>query len=137
MSFLFAATEVAQEHQVPVIGHLNYWIIIGLMMTGLFLILSKSNMVKTIIGLNFFQVSVIMFYVSMGRIDYVEDYATEDVSDDLIIRGTAPILLEKDIPKEDHANKSEQSTTHGSTETPAGAIAAAKSSQQQFDGRPL
>lgn len=50
-------------------GVFNYWLIMALMMTGLYLILSRSNMIKTIIGLNFFQVSVIMLYVSMGKIE--------------------------------------------------------------------
>ena len=68
-------------------GVYNYALIVVLMMTGLYLILSKSNMVKSIIGLNLFQVSVIMFYVSMGRVD----------------GGTAPILYEKDQQAEHHA----------------------------------
>ena len=48
------------------------------MMTGLYLILSRANMVKTVIGLNLFQAGVILFYVSMGRID----------------GGTAPIITD-------------------------------------------
>jgi multicomponent Na+:H+ antiporter subunit C len=69
-------------------GVYNYALIVVLMMTGLYLILSKSNMVKSIIGLNLFQVSVIMFYVSMGRVD----------------GGTAPILYKKDQHAEHHAS---------------------------------
>ena len=132
MSFLFAASEVAQHgHQASVQDHLNYWIIIGLMMTGLYLILSKSNMVKTIIGLNFFQVSVIMFYVSMGRIDYIEDQSTEDVVDDVIYRGTAPILLEKDIPKK---SKKKDEGEHSSLQSESSdGLANAQMSPSQVD----
>lgn len=61
-------------------GVYNYGLVIVLMMTGLYLVLSKGNMIKSIIGLNLFQVSVIMFYVSMGRIE----------------GGTAPILYPED-----------------------------------------
>lgn len=49
-------------------GAYNYWLIIVLMMTGLYVVLARSNMIKTIIGLNMFQVAVILFYVSMGKV---------------------------------------------------------------------
>ena len=68
-------------------GVYNYGLIVILMMTGMYLIFSKSNMVKSIIGLNLFQVAVIMFYVSMGRVD----------------GGTAPILYKQDQQAEAHA----------------------------------
>ena len=73
-----------QPHSVNLNGQgvLNYWMIVGVMMTGMYLVLARGNMVKTIIGLNLFQVSVIMFYVSMGRVS----------------GGTAPILLGDDAP---------------------------------------
>ena len=38
------------------------------MMTGLYIVISKGNLVKKIIGLNIFQVSVFMFYISVGKI---------------------------------------------------------------------
>jgi multicomponent Na+:H+ antiporter subunit C len=49
-------------------GAYNYWLVIVLMMTGLYVVLARSNMIKTIIGLNMFQVAVILFYVSMGKV---------------------------------------------------------------------
>ncbi|HSL16370.1 MAG TPA: cation:proton antiporter subunit C [Methylomirabilota bacterium] len=49
-------------------GLYNYWVIIVLMMTGLYVVISRGNLVKKVIGLNIFQVSVIMFYVSMGKV---------------------------------------------------------------------
>lgn len=59
-------------------GLWNYWVVIILMMTGLYVVIAKGNLVKKMIGLNVFQVSVIMLYVCMGKI--------ED--------GTAPILAD-------------------------------------------
>ena len=59
-------------------GVYNYWLVIILMMTGLYLVLSRANMVKTVIGLNLFQAGVILFYVCMGRVD----------------GGTAPIIAQ-------------------------------------------
>jgi multicomponent Na+:H+ antiporter subunit C len=49
-------------------GLYNYWVVIFLMMAGLYVVISRGNLVKKVIGLNIFQVSVIMFYVSMGKV---------------------------------------------------------------------
>jgi len=49
-------------------GLYNYWVVVFLMMTGLYVVVSRGNLVKKVIGLNIFQVSVIMFYVSMGKV---------------------------------------------------------------------
>ena len=51
-----------------IFGHLNYWLFIILMMTGLYIVIGKGNLVKKIVGLNIFQTSVFMFYISMGKI---------------------------------------------------------------------
>jgi multicomponent Na+:H+ antiporter subunit C len=51
-----------------IVGHLNYWLFIVLMMTGLYIVVAKGNLVKKIVGLNIFQVSVFMFYISIGKI---------------------------------------------------------------------
>lgn len=51
------------------IGHLNYWFVIILMMTGLYIVIAKGNLVKKIVGLNIFQTSVFMLYISIGKVD--------------------------------------------------------------------
>ena len=51
-----------------IMGHLNYWLFIMLMMTGLFIVISRGNLIKKIIGLNIFQTSVFMFYISIGKV---------------------------------------------------------------------
>ena len=48
--------------------HMNYWLFIILMMTGLYIVVSRGNYVKKIVGLNVFQVSVFMFYISIGKV---------------------------------------------------------------------
>ncbi|MEM0929999.1 MAG: cation:proton antiporter subunit C [Pseudomonadota bacterium] len=55
----------------------NYWIVIILMMIGLYIVFSRGNLVKTLIGLNLFQTSVFIFYITVGK----------------VVGGTAPILL--------------------------------------------
>ena len=59
-------------------GLWNYWVIVVLMMTGLYTVIARENLVKKVMGLNIFQVSVILFYVSLGKVR----------------GGTAPILIE-------------------------------------------
>ena len=59
-------------------GLYHYWVVIVLMMTGLYVVIAKGNLLKKFIGLSIFQVSVIMFYVSMGNVR----------------GGTAPIVAE-------------------------------------------
>ena len=49
-------------------GLYHYWVIIVLMMTGLYVVIARGNLLKKVIGLSIFQVSVIMFYVSMGKV---------------------------------------------------------------------
>lgn len=51
-----------------IIGHYNYWIAIFLMMVGFYIVISRGNLVKKIIGLNIFQVSVFLLYISMSTV---------------------------------------------------------------------
>ncbi len=51
-----------------ILGLYNYWIVIVLMMTGLYVVVSRGNLVKKIIGLNIFQVSVFTLYITMGKV---------------------------------------------------------------------
>lgn len=50
------------------LGHLNYWFFILLMMIGLYVVIAKGNLVKKIVGLNIFQTSVFMLYISIGKV---------------------------------------------------------------------
>ena len=51
-----------------VIGHYNYLVTIFLMISGLYIVVSKSNMIKTLLGLAVFQTSVYLLYLSPGKI---------------------------------------------------------------------
>jgi len=50
-------------------SHYNYWVVIALMMIGLYMVIAQGNLVKKIIGLNIFQTSVFIFYISVGKVD--------------------------------------------------------------------
>ena len=60
------------------VGLFNYWIVVILMMAGLYIVMSSGHLVKKIIGLNVFQTSVFIFFISMGKVS----------------GGSAPILKE-------------------------------------------
>jgi multicomponent Na+:H+ antiporter subunit C len=59
-------------------GLFNYWIVIVLMMMGFYMVISQHNLIKKVIGLNVFQVSVFVFFISMAKVK----------------GGTAPILAD-------------------------------------------
>ncbi len=46
----------------------NYWVSIIIMMIGFYGIISTRNLVKKLMGLAIFQVSVLLFYVSVGYV---------------------------------------------------------------------
>ena len=54
---------------IEIPGLLNYWMVIILMMTGFFIVISHGNLIKKIVGLNVFQVSVFVFYITMSKVD--------------------------------------------------------------------
>jgi len=59
---------IAEIDWAHALGHYNYWIVIFLMMTGFYLVIARGNLIKTIIGLNIFQTSVVLLYVTMGKV---------------------------------------------------------------------
>lgn len=50
-------------------SHYNYWVVIVLMMIGLYIVIAQDNLVKKIIGLNIFQTSIFILYISVGKVD--------------------------------------------------------------------
>jgi multicomponent Na+:H+ antiporter subunit C len=49
-------------------GLYNYWIVVILMMAGFFIVIYHGNLVKKIVGLNIFQTSVFILYISFGKV---------------------------------------------------------------------
>ena len=49
-------------------GLFNYWIVVVLMMAGLYVVIARGNLVKKIVGLNVFQASVFVLYITMGKV---------------------------------------------------------------------
>ena len=61
-----------------IIQRYNDWITIFLMVSGLYIVVARGNMVKKLVGLSLFQTSVFLLYISAGK----------------VIGGTAPILAD-------------------------------------------
>ena len=57
-------------------GHFTYFITIFLMVAGLFIVTSRTNLIKKLIGLGIFQTSVYLLYIAPAK----------------LVGGTAPIL---------------------------------------------
>ncbi|PWR25564.1 cation:proton antiporter subunit C [Zavarzinia aquatilis] len=51
------------------VGLFPYWAVIVLMMTGLYIVIAQGNLVKKLIGLGIFQVSVFVLYIAIGVVD--------------------------------------------------------------------
>ena len=69
-----------------ILERINYWAIIALMMTGLYITFAATNMIKRLVGLSIFQTSVFLFYITLGKVS----------------GGTAPILYGRDLDKKGH-----------------------------------
>ena len=61
-----------------IFGLYNYWIVVFLMMAGLYIVIARGNFIKKLVGLNVFQASVFVLYITMGKVE----------------GGTAPIIAE-------------------------------------------
>lgn len=53
---------------MDLLGHFNYWVVVFLMMVGFYAVIAHSNMIKKIMGLNLFQTSVFIMFISAGKI---------------------------------------------------------------------
>lgn len=60
------------------LGLYNYWVVVILMMVGFYIVIAQGNLVKKIVGLNIFQTSVFIFFISLAKLD----------------GGTAPVYIE-------------------------------------------
>jgi multicomponent Na+:H+ antiporter subunit C len=49
-------------------GHINYVIVVVLMMLGLYVVFASGNLVKRLVGLGVFQTSVFLLYISFSKV---------------------------------------------------------------------
>lgn len=53
---------------VSLVDHYNYVVIVFLMVTGLYIVIARGNMIKKLVGLGVFQTSVFLLYLEPGKI---------------------------------------------------------------------
>ena len=51
-----------------IVGLYNYWIVVFLMMAGFYIVVAHGNLIKKLIGLNIFQASVFILYITFGKV---------------------------------------------------------------------
>jgi multicomponent Na+:H+ antiporter subunit C len=61
---------------MKLIEHFSYIVTVLLMVSGLFIVIARGNLIKKLVGLSIFQTSVYLLYVAPGK----------------LVGGTAPIL---------------------------------------------
>jgi multicomponent Na+:H+ antiporter subunit C len=54
---------------MELLGLYNYFVFAVLLMIGLYCILARTNIIKSLIGLSIFQSAVFLLYISMDKID--------------------------------------------------------------------
>lgn len=54
---------------MDILGLYNYWIVIFLMMAGFYTVISRGNLVKKVVGLNIFQTSVFIMFISLAYVE--------------------------------------------------------------------
>lgn len=52
-----------------VLEHYNYWVCVILMMIGFYGVIAKTNLVKKALSLSLFQTGVLVFYISIGKVE--------------------------------------------------------------------
>ncbi|MFP6603929.1 MAG: cation:proton antiporter subunit C [Pirellulaceae bacterium] len=52
-----------------ILGLYNYWVVICLMMIGFYIVIARGNLIKKVIGLNIFQISVFLLHITMGKVE--------------------------------------------------------------------
>lgn len=72
---------------MEVLGLYNYWVFAILLMTGLYTVMSRSNLIKKLLGMTIFQAAVFLLYISMDKVE----------------GGTAPII-QSDLPEQLYSN---------------------------------
>jgi len=60
------------------LGLYNYWVVIVLMMAGLYILIARYNLIKKMVGLGVFQTSIFYLYITLGKVE----------------GGTAPVFVE-------------------------------------------
>lgn len=48
--------------------HYVYWLLFAIMLAGLYVVISHNNLLKKLLGLTMFQVGILLFFISLGKV---------------------------------------------------------------------
>lgn len=54
---------------LQLLGYFNYWVFAILLTVGLYAVISKTNLIKKLIGLSIFQSAVFLMYITMDKVE--------------------------------------------------------------------
>ncbi len=54
---------------LELLGYFNYWVFAILLAVGLYAVISKTNLIKKLIGLSIFQSAVFLMYITMDKVE--------------------------------------------------------------------
>jgi multicomponent Na+:H+ antiporter subunit C len=78
---------------MEILGLYNYWVFAVLLMTGLFTVIAKANLIKKLIGLAMFQAAVFLLYITMDKVEGGTAPIIQNAAPDQIYSNPLPQVL--------------------------------------------
>jgi len=78
---------------MTILEHFNYWIVVVLLMVGLYAIVARTNLIKKVIGLAIVQNAVFLFYISLGNVTAGEAPILQPGHEDAVFSNPLPQVL--------------------------------------------
>jgi multicomponent Na+:H+ antiporter subunit C len=50
------------------VEHYNYFVVVVLIMVGLYMVMANANLIKKVVGLGVFQMGVFILFISLGKV---------------------------------------------------------------------
>ena len=76
-----------------VLDYYNYWICIILMLVGFYGVIAKTNLIKKALSLSLFQTGVLVFYISIGKVDGGTGPVLDEANADAVYSNPLPHAL--------------------------------------------
>jgi multicomponent Na+:H+ antiporter subunit C len=76
---------------------MNYLVVVIVFITGLYIVVSSKNLIKKIVGLGVFQTSILLFYISLGKVyggvPPVLDFTKISVEKEIFVNPLPQVLM--------------------------------------------
>lgn len=78
---------------MELLGLYNYWVFAVLLMTGMYAVISRTNLIKKLIGMTIFQAAVFLLYISMDKVEGGTAPIIQDVEPGQLYSNPLPQVL--------------------------------------------